>query len=127
LGTTEVTRSVSLVEDCVEGLTRFAGSESLPSRFIVYNGRQSELEEYRQILLGVSWEDYDNLKFLHTPKIEIVDEKTKLYAVSLAGGAEIANATNLKIIEIKEEKFVPEVKDTVSYKERKKRKFQPKI
>jgi hypothetical protein len=111
LGTTEVTRSVSLVDDCVEGLTRFAGSESLPSRFIVYDGRQSELEEYRQILISVSWEDYENLKFLHTPKVEIVDEKTKLYAVSLAGGAEIGSTTSLKIENIKEEKLDPVVKE----------------
>lgn len=105
LGTTEVTRSVSLIDDCVEGLTRFAGNESLPSRFIIYNGRQSELEEYRQMLLSIAWEDYENLKFLHTPKIEIIDEKTKLYAVSLAGGAEIGSATNLKIENPNEDKL----------------------
>lgn len=94
-GTTEVARSISVVEDVVEGLSRFSLGDSVPSRFLLYNSKESELEEVRQALLTANWDDFDNLKFLHTPKIEVVSSQAKLDAVSLAGGIDIADITSL--------------------------------
>ncbi len=48
IGSAQVARSVSLVEDVTEGLMRFQEKDVLPSRFILYNGKDSELEEARQ-------------------------------------------------------------------------------
>ena len=90
LGTTKISRSVSIVDDITEGLTRFSGSNNLPSRFIMYDGREGELEEARQALLKANWEDHSNLKFLHTPKVEVVETKDKLKAVCLAGASEMS-------------------------------------
>ena len=99
LGTSQVARSVALEDDVGEGLARFAGGESIPSRFLLYNGKEGELEEARQSLLKVNWEDFDKLKLLHTPKIEIVDIKTKVYAICLAGASELAGVTSLDVAE----------------------------
>ena len=68
VGTTEVSRSVSLIEDVTEGLSRFEGAAPLPSRFIVYNGKEGELEEAKEALLQTPWEGIEKVKFLHTPK-----------------------------------------------------------
>ena len=97
LGTSQVARSVSLEDDVGEGLARFADGENIPSRFLLYDGKEGELEEARQSLLKVNWEDYKKLKLLHTPKIEIVDIKTKIYAVCLAGASEMAGVTSLEV------------------------------
>lgn len=111
IGTTQVARSVSLVDDVIEGLSRFAGS-NFPSRFIVYNGKEGELEEARQELLRVNWEDYDQLRLLHTPKIEIVDTKRKIEAVSLSGALEMSGIPTIKIKKTEEpgekELFTPD-------------------
>lgn len=92
-GSSQVARSLSVVDDTVEGLTRFATNEPFPSRFILYDGRESELEEIRQVLLRANWEDYPKLKFLHTPKIETINAKLKVHAVALAGASELADVT----------------------------------
>jgi hypothetical protein len=97
MGTSQVARSVSLEDDVSEGLARFASTDSLPSRFLLYNGKEGELEDARQSLLKVNWEDFDKIKILHTPKIEITDVKTKVYAVCLAGASELAGVTSLEI------------------------------
>lgn len=101
MGTYSVVRSVSVADDVLEGLTRFGQTEPLPSRFILYDGKEGELENIRQELLAVSW-DSEKVKFLHTPKIEIVGGNKKILATALAGASEIANVSS---IEYKEEKF----------------------
>ena len=42
-GSTTVARSVSLIEDVTEGLSRFEVASPLPSRFIVFDGKEGEL------------------------------------------------------------------------------------
>ncbi len=99
-GTTQVARSVSLVDDVVEGLSRFSEAKTgFPSRFVLYNAREKDLEEAQQILLKVNWEDNQELKFLHPPKIEIIDAKRKIYAVSLGGASEIAQVNSILVEE----------------------------
>lgn len=99
VGTSQVARSVAITDDVTEGLSRFSLGTSIPSRILLYDGREGELEEVRQALLRVNWEDFGNLKFLHTPKVEIVEIKNKVHAVSLAGASELAGVTSLEVTE----------------------------
>ncbi len=96
VGTTQVARSVSLTDDVVEGINRLSQGDTLPSRFLIYDGREGDLEEIRQTLLKSNWEEFENVKFLHTPKVELIGTKKKIYAVALAGASEIANITLLE-------------------------------
>lgn len=96
-GITQIARSVSVLDDVIEGLSRFASGQDLPSRFILYDGKGGDLEEIEQTLVTADWDSYPNLKFLHTPKIEIVHPEKKVCAVSLAGGAEMAGITGVEI------------------------------
>lgn len=103
-GSSKVARSLSVFEDVVEGLTRFSGTEPLPSRFIIYDGKEGEIEEVRQSLLKAGWEDIPSVKFLHTPKIETFSPKKKIDAVSLAGASELADVTSILPLEPEESK-----------------------
>jgi hypothetical protein len=96
IGTANIARSVSVVDDVAEGLTRFADGDNFPSRFLLYDGKEGELEETKQALLKANWSDYKKIKFLHTPKIEVVTPKRKVHAVSLAGASEIADVFSLE-------------------------------
>ena len=92
IGTVEVARSVSISDDVAEGLSRFATGETFPSRFLVYNGKKVELEDARQSLLKTDWEIL-KIKFLHTPKVELIDSEKKVLAVCLAGASELADVS----------------------------------
>lgn len=96
VGTTQIVRSSNLTEDVVEGINRLSQGDTLPSRFLIYDGKEADLEEVRQILINSNWEDFPNTKFLHTPKVELIDTKKKIYSVALAGASEIANVTSLE-------------------------------
>lgn len=91
VGSTEVARSVSLVEDVTEGLSRFEGAAPLPSRFIVYDGREGELEDVKQTLIQATWGTNEKINFLHTPQVEILEPDRKVLATSLAGANEIGH------------------------------------
>ena len=99
IGTVNVARSVSIFDDVVEGLARFADGGPLPSRFLIYDGKEGDLDGARQALVTADWtglagkESGGKLKFLHTPKVEVVDPKQKAAAVCLAGASEIAMAS----------------------------------
>jgi hypothetical protein len=119
VGSTTVSRSVALVDDVVEGLSRFAAGDVLPSRFILYNGKEAELEDARQSLINVSWDEVGgNVNFLHTPKIEIIDVKQKVYAVSLAGASEMGDIVKV----VKEGEELVEEKVEVSEQQEEKEK-----
>jgi len=113
VGTTQVSKSVSILEDVIEGLTRFEGAAPLPSRIIIYDGKGGELEEAKDSLLSASW-DEGHTKFLHTPKVETLASDKKVIATSLAGAAEIGNVTTVSSNE--EEQILPsaEVVENVS-------------
>ncbi len=91
VGVSQIARSVSVVEDVTEGLSRFYSGEAYPSRIILYNSKEGELDEIRQELIKADWDGLEEIKFLHTPKIEIVAPDKKIYAVCLAGGAEMGS------------------------------------
>ncbi len=109
VGTTQVTRSVNLDEDVIEGISRFANKDPIPTRFILYNSKEGELEDARQSLIKVNWEDFSELKILHTPKIEIVTPDEKVSAICFAGASEIAQVENVEKVE--STGVVPEVPD----------------
>ncbi|OGM15889.1 hypothetical protein A2V97_03935 [Candidatus Woesebacteria bacterium RBG_16_42_24] len=100
VGASQIARSVSMVDDVAEGLARFSGSEAFPSRIILYNGKEGELEEVKQTLLNVSWESFEKIKFLHSPKVEIIPPEKKILAVCLAGASEIANVTGVSAAKV---------------------------
>jgi hypothetical protein len=110
IGNSTVARSVSIADDVIEGLARFPGTEALPSRILLYDGKEGELEEERQTLLKLSWDDQEKVKFLHTPKIEIVDPDRKVLATALAGASEIGNVTAVENVKKKfeDEELSPE-------------------
>ncbi len=102
IGNTTVARSVSIFDDAIEGLTRFGTQDPLPSRIIIYDGKEGQLEDLRQELIKADWKEIENLKFLHTPKVEVLDSEKKVAAVSLAGASEMGNVT--AIVTEKEDK-----------------------
>lgn len=114
VGTSEVARSVSLAEDAIEGLARFSAKEPFPSRFLIYDGKEGQLEEAKQALLDANWDEDPNIKFLHTPKVEIVKPDQKILATSLAGASEIGQVS--KVLEVaadEEEEKIEEVEANI--------------
>lgn len=110
VGTTNVARSISITEDVTEGLSRFEGASPLPSRMIVFDGKGGELEEAKEELMKASWDGNEKMKFLHTPKAEILMSDRKVLATCLAGAAEIGEVTAISSKEERpiEESYPPE-------------------
>jgi hypothetical protein len=96
MGTTLVNRSLSVIEDMTEGISRFAKGDAVPSRIILYDGKDGELEDTKHALSQVAWEDITQIQFLHTPKIEIFTSNRKVDAISLAGASEVSGVTVLE-------------------------------
>lgn len=110
VGNVSVARSLNVFDDVVEGLARFGISDPLPSRFLLYDSKKSDLEDVRQSLIKAEWpREESRIKFLHSPQVEIVDPNDKMIAVSLAGAMEIGggNVTDFDFGKKKKEK-VPE-------------------
>jgi len=99
VGSTLVARSVSISDDVVEALSRLSTSENFPSRFILFDSKEGDLEEIRQSLTNTEWDGFENLKLLHTPKVESVSPEKKVIATSLAGGLELANVDKMEVPE----------------------------
>lgn len=124
VGTTSVARSVSLIEDVNEGLSRFEGASPLPSRIIVYDGREGEVEEAKDALLSANWEGLslqagnEKVKFLHTPKVESLSVDRKVFATSLAGASEIGHASHISLkVEEAEPVFISDEHDVANVSE----------
>lgn len=113
VGTTQVSRSVSLIEDVTEGLSRFEGASPLPSRFIVYDGKGAELSEAREALLQEGWQNLAKISFLHTPKAETVASDRKVLATSLAGANEIGQVSKVASKEVGEVPESEEIENVV--------------
>lgn len=96
VGTTNVARSIAIEDDITEGLSRLTDlTENFPSRIILFNQKEQELEEIRNNLNSVDWEKIGGSKFIHTPKVEIFNPSKKIIAVSLAGGSELGAVTGI--------------------------------
>lgn len=94
-GATQVSRSVSVTDDLGEGLSRFSGVDNLPSRIIIYNGKEGELDEVKQTINETDWEKSEKVNFLHTPTVEVFSPEKKVLAVALAGGLEIGGVATV--------------------------------
>lgn len=95
IGNVSVARSVSIAEDVIEGLVRFKVGDNLPSRILIFDGKEGQLEEARQSLVGVDWMSpamQEKVSFLHIPKVEVIEPREKVLAVALAGASEIGQA-----------------------------------
>lgn len=98
IGSTEIGKSMSLAADTVEGLAKIPNLPQYPARIILYDHRVADLENARQELLDCDWEK-SGITFLHTPRVDILSEDANIAAISLAGGAEIAQATRVRFEE----------------------------
>ncbi len=118
-GTVNIGRSVSFADDVIEGLARFYTGENFPSRIIIYNGKEAELEEARQHIIDVDWfeKSEGKVKFLHTPKIEIFSPEKKLTAVCLAGASEFGEIEGLVKAENEEKENLQVDEDVEDSKE----------
>lgn len=116
VGTTAVSRSVSTADDVVEGLSRFNIGDQLPSRFLIYDGKEGELEEVRQAIIEINWEGKDKIHFLHTPKVEIITPENKVLATALAGASEIASVSIVEKVH-EEKKASSDLPSNKSYQE----------
>lgn len=95
-GTTSVMRSISIEEDMTEGLSRLGGAlENFPSRIILFNQKEQELEEIKSNLDAIDWNKLAHTKFIHTPRVEILDSSKKILAVALAGGSELGEVNGI--------------------------------
>lgn len=75
--------------------------EALPSRILLYNGRE-ELEELKEDLLFHKWSD--KLPFLHLPKIEILDKNFDIKALAMSSGLQMGGViTKEEMIAVKDE------------------------
>lgn len=87
-------RSDDIVEDVVEGISRFKVSDNLPSRIILFNSMH-DLSELIQSLLSVDWQS--QFHFLHIPKIESLPKDVTIRALSVAGGSEVAKSLGITL------------------------------
>src|SRR5260221_2875786 len=95
-GSVTVARSTDITDDVIEGLARFGKTETTPSRFLLFDSKEHDLEEIKQSLIKADWDlNGEKVKFLHTPQVEIIDPKEKMIALCLAGGSEIAQLTEV--------------------------------
>ena len=85
LGTKTVKRSEDLPQDIERALKHFPDIEVLPSKIALYGS--GNLEKYHDELLGFNW--MNSLPFLHLPKVEVLESRVAIKAVSLAGASEI--------------------------------------
>jgi len=93
LGMQVISRSENLGDDLYEGIARFGKEETFPARILLYDGKGVDLETANQSLLDFEW---PSSLFLHFPKTEILEEKTTIKAITVAGGEEIAASLGLK-------------------------------
>lgn len=98
-GTINVGRSSSISEDIVEALTRFGTTEPIPSRFLIFGANESSLSDLSSEISDTDWEEVSNgrVSFLHNPKVEIVNYKDLLVAVSVAGSSEMGPVSKLVV------------------------------
>src|SRR6185369_12195469 len=96
MGTSQVNRSLSIVDDVTEGVSRFTKGDSAPSRMVLYGGKDSELEDTKRTLEDVSWQNLEGSPFIHAPSVEIVGYQRKGDAIYLEGAYEVSGITNLE-------------------------------
>lgn len=92
VGKEEVGRGGDLAKDVEEALTRM-NLDTLPARIIIIDGQEPDIE---QQLTSYSW---DNLPFLHLPKVELPDQEFSVKAVAISGGSQAARSLGIEVEE----------------------------
>ncbi|MBI2011344.1 hypothetical protein HYS91_01115 [Candidatus Daviesbacteria bacterium] len=88
IGSESVRRSDNLAKDIEKGLLTFSEVEVLPSKILLFGPTGSvNGEKLKDDLLSFPW--MSNLPFLHLPKVDILDQKVTIAAVSFAGASEL--------------------------------------
>ena len=74
------------MDDVTEGLSDLK-MQPHAFRFIVYDGREGEVEEAKDTLSEASWSDVTtkSVKFLHAPKVEMLTVDRKVLAFHWPG------------------------------------------
>ena len=104
LGVETVERSGLVPADVIEGLGRFELKENMPARIVVYDGGGS-LAQVRQLLLAYAWQDEEQVRFLHFPKVEVLAGEAAILGVAMAGSTELGEGEREQVDkEGKEEK-----------------------
>jgi len=93
VGTVNVGKSVSPIDDIVEGLVRFSTKDAFPTRIILYGSEVKELEDTKQQIIKAEWPEKagGKVKFMHLPQIEILSDKEQIISLSVSGASEMAN------------------------------------
>lgn len=111
---TIVSRSLSIVDDLIEGLSRFSDQLSnYPLRIVIYNEKEEELNQIKTELENGNLFEKDNLKFIHPPKIEIFESKNKIRSIVLAGSSEIGEVKNF-VEDVDVEENISDVSNVVT-------------
>jgi len=121
VGVTNVARSISIEDDLTEGLVRLSGDlENISSRIVLFNQKEQELEDVKEVLNNADWAKIGANKFIHTPRVEVFNPENKIIAISLAGGLELGAKPEIinDVTEDKDEKVEQdEVKDDYKLEE----------
>lgn len=92
-GTKVIERGQNLGQDIEKALLTFTDVEVLPSRVLLFGGKDLDLAKQKETLLGFTW--MSRLSFLHFPKIEILEGGVVVNAVALAGASELIGDVDL--------------------------------
>lgn len=103
-----VSRTAAFYSDFEKIMSNFS-EELLPSKIIIYDEvKGPQLEELREELLRFPW--HKHASFLHTPKIEILEENDVNTALVEAAAGSLIRELNIEEIRVEEKKEVPEEK-----------------
>jgi len=92
MGTYVESMSEDLAASLEKAIRKFAGTDYLPSRIIVYDGR-TDLEAVKQKIVAYPWTQ--RLPFLHFPKVEILETMGAVKAIAIAGGTQLGGRLDL--------------------------------
>lgn len=103
-----VSRTTAFYSDFEKIMSNFS-EELLPSKIIIYDEVKGvQLEELREELLRFPW--HKHASFLHTPKIEILEENDVNTALVEAAASSLIRELNIEEIKVEDKKEVPEEK-----------------
>lgn len=108
-----VTRSSSVYSDFEKIMSSFS-SEILPSKIIIYDEvKGAQLEELREELLRFPW--HKHASFLHTPKIEILEEDAINTALVEAAASSLIKELHMDEIKITTEEKKTKEEETFGF------------
>lgn len=104
-GKINIVRSEYITADFEKALEKFEEVDIFPSKILLYDGGDGDVESVKEELLKYPWTA--NNKFLHFPKIEILPADLPLLAVSCAAASELTKNISSEERESYPEEFTP--------------------